>query len=338
MLGTDELDARLRLLDREVLEPRQAGFAQLHCETAVALPAREHVILRLASPPLTVAGGMVLEPATRRQRRNCPPVLKRLEDLRALAPEAIVAAQVEREGPGGTTLRQLSQLSGLATPRIAELLQTLPVVTSRSGLVVGKTDMDHLLSRIPQLLVPHPTGLSRDQLLSALSGTGHAVLDAALGRLLARAAISLRGTQYLIPRPNEDLARARNEVELASQIAEILRRSGLAPPNPSTIVTGAQSKRAVDRLLRAGIIVRCCDRAKDREILFHKDAIEAAQRRLEPLLEGSPGLLVNEITAALGISRKYCMPLLDHLDTIHFTRRVDDRRVREVGQFNRTRG
>jgi selenocysteine-specific elongation factor len=103
-------------------------------------------------------------------------------------------------------------------------------------------------------------------------------------------------------------------------------------------VTGAQSKRAVDRLLRAGIVVRAVDRAKDREILFHKDAIEDAQRRLAPLLENSPGLLVNEITAALGISRKYCMPLLDHLDTIHFTRRVDDRRIREVGQFNRTRG
>jgi selenocysteine-specific elongation factor len=150
--------------------------------------------------------------------------------------------------------------------------------------------------------------------------------------------VSLRGSHFLIPRPDEDLARARNEVELASQIAETLRRSGLTPPNPSTIVTGAQSKRAVDRLLRAGIVVRAVDRAKDREILFHKDAIEDAQRRLAPLLEHGPGLLVTEITAALGISRKYCMPLLDHLDTIRFTRRVNDRRMRMVGQFNRTRG
>jgi selenocysteine-specific elongation factor len=103
-------------------------------------------------------------------------------------------------------------------------------------------------------------------------------------------------------------------------------------------VTGAQSKRAVDRLLSAGIIVRAVDRAKDREILFHKDAIEDAQRRLAPLLEHGQGMLVTEITAALGISRKYCMPLLDHLDTICFTRRVDDRRVRVTEQFNRTRG
>jgi selenocysteine-specific elongation factor len=338
MLGTGELDARLRLLTGDVLEPGQAGFAQLHCAAPVALPAREHVILRLASPPQTVAGGKILEPATRRHRRNCPQVLKLLEDLRALPPEAIVAAQMQREGPGGTTLRQLSQLSALAEPRIVELLQTLPAVITRSGVVVGRADMDHLLSRIPSLLAPHPTGVTRDKLLSALSGTGHAVLDAALGRLLAQGVVSLRGNHLLIPRPDEDRARTRNEAELASQIAEILRRSGLTPPNPSTIVTGAQSKRAVDRLLRAGVIVRAVDRAKDREILFHKDAIEDAQRRLAPLLQHGPGLLVTEITAALGISRKYCMPLLDHLDTIRFTRRVNERRVPVVGQFNSTRG
>jgi selenocysteine-specific elongation factor len=90
--------------------------------------------------------------------------------------------------------------------------------------------------------------------------------------------------------------------------------------------------------LGAGVIVRAVDRAKDREILFHKDAIEDAQRRLAPLLQHSPGLLVTDITAALGISRKYCMPLLDHLDAIGFTRRVGDRRVRAIKQLNRKRG
>jgi selenocysteine-specific elongation factor len=70
------------------------------------------------------------------------------------------------------------------------------------------------------------------------------------------------------------------------------------------------------------------DRAKGREILFHQEAIEAAQRRLAPLLERAPGLLVTEIGEALGISRKYSMPLLDHLDTIRFTLRIKDRRVR----------
>jgi selenocysteine-specific elongation factor len=328
MLGTDELDARLRLLDRDVLDAGQTGFAQLHCVEPVALPAGEHVILRLASPPRTVAGGKVLESGTRRRQRNCARILQRLDDLRALPRAAMIAAEVQREGPAGTTLRHLAQLSALATPRILELLETLPVVVARSGLVVRETDLDELFSRIPSLLAPHATGLSRDKLLCALPEIGAAVLDEALGYLLARGVISKRGGLLLVPRPEEDRVRARDEAQLASQIAETLRRGGLTPPNPCAIVTDPQSKRAVDRLLREGVVVRALDRAKGREILFHHDAIEAAQRRLAPLLEHAPGLLVTEVGAALGISRKYSMPLLDHLDTIRFTHRIKDRRIR----------
>jgi selenocysteine-specific elongation factor len=160
------------------------------------------------------------------------------------------------------------------------------------------------------------------------------VLDEALAHLLTRGVIAERNGQFLLPRPDEDRARARNEAELAAQIAETLRHAGLTPPNPGALVIDPQSKRAVDRLLREGVIVRAVDRAKGREILFHRDAIEEARRILAPLLEPAPGLLVTEIGAALGISRKYSMPLVDHLDTIRFTQRIKDRRVRAgaVGQ------
>ena len=327
LCGAQELDARLRLLDRDVLEAGQTGFAQLHYAEKLALPAGETVILRLASPPQTVAGGKVLEPETRRRRRNCPQVLQRLEDLRSLAPAAMMLAEVQREGARWTTLRRLSQLSALAPPQVVRLLGTLPVAVTRSGLVVHRKELDRLLSQIPVLLGRQAAGLTRDALLAVLPGTAAPVLDEAVARLLACSAIAKRGSQLVVPRPDEDRERARNEAERAFQIVETLRRGGLSPPDPSVIVTDALSKRAVDRLLRDGVIVRAVDQAKGREILFHRDAIEEARRRLAPLLERGPGLPVTEIGAALGISRKYSMPLLSHLDTIRFTRRIDDRRI-----------
>jgi hypothetical protein len=118
------------------------------------------------------------------------------------------------------------------------------------------------------------------------------------------------------------------ESDRGLRIAEALRQGGLNPPSPSAIVTDPQSKRAVDRLLLAGRVVRAVDRAKGREILFHQDAINDAQRLLAPLLDRPPGLLVTEVGEALGISRKYSMPLLAYLDAIRFTVRVADRRVR----------
>jgi selenocysteine-specific elongation factor len=328
LLGTREMDVRLRLLDRDVLQAGESALAQLHGAEPVALPAGEHVILRLPSPPRTIAGGKVLEPGARRERRNCPRVQRRLEDLRTLPPAAMIAGEVEREAPAGTTLKRLSQLSALATPRVVELIRTLPFVVTRSGRVLREADMDHLLSRIPPLLAQHAAGLSHQKLSAAISGSADEALNEALTTLLARGRIEKRGSQFVVPRPDEDRARIQREADLALGIAETLRRAGLTPPSPGTIVADPQSKRAVDRLLREGVIVRARDRAKEKEILFHRDAIEDAKRRLAPLLGREPGLLVTEIGAALGISRKYSMPLLDHLDTIRFTRRVNDRRTR----------
>jgi selenocysteine-specific elongation factor len=325
LCGTQELDVRLRLLDRDVLEAGQTAFAQLRCAETAVLPAGAPVILRLASPPQTVAGGKVLEPETRRQRRNCPLVLQRLADLRRLAPAAMMLAEVQRDGATSTTLKRLSLLSALAPPSVLTVLSTLPVVVTRSGLVVLRKELDRLLSQIPALLARHAPGLAREALLKDLPGTEPPVLDEALARLLKCAAIGKRGSQFVVPRFDDD--GVRNEAERASRILETLRQGGLSPPDPSALVTDAQSKRAVDRLLRDGMIVRAVDSAKGREILFHRDAIEEARHRLTPLLARGPGLPVTAIGAALGISRKYSVPLLSHLDAIRFTRRIEDRRI-----------
>src|SRR3546814_17635030 len=75
----------------------------------------------------------------------------------------------------------------------------------------------------------------------------------------------------------------------------------LRPPKPDEIITSAESRRAVETLLRDGVLVRAVDRAKRKQMLFHLDAIDSARRRLAPLLE-TPGLLVTEIATALDIS------------------------------------
>jgi selenocysteine-specific elongation factor len=328
LIGTSELAARLRLLDSDILHAGESAMAQLHCAQPVAVPAREPVILRLPSPARTVAGGKVLEAVTCRQRRHDPQTLQRLACLRDLSPAALIAAELWRRGADGISLRQASQLTALALPAIAELIRTQPIAITRSGWLVRQSDLKDLVARIPALVAPQEGGLSRKRLSAALPETGPEILEEALAHLLARGALQERGDRISIPRPTEDRLRAQRESELASRIAESLRQAGLSPPNPGEIVTDARSHRAVDQLLRAGILVRAVDRAKEREMLFHRDAIEEAQRRLVPLLERAGGALVTEMREALGISRRHIMPLLEHLDTIRFTRRIRDRRVR----------
>ena len=328
LFGTAECEARLRLLEGDTLEPGQTSFVQLHLDHPVALPAGEAIILRRISPAQTIAGGHVLEPVTRRARRRDAAIVTRLTQLRDLAPQALIAAEVERAGTSGVPLTTLSRLTALSLPALTTLLQSLPIALLKSGHALPTAALDRLLTRIPARLLLHREGLTQTRLRGALPGVSTPVLEEALSQLLTQAKLVKRGAHYLLPRPEEDQARAQNEAEIATKLAEILQAAGLSPLTPKELLTTPATRRAADRLLREGILIRATDRAKGKEILFHAAAVAAARACLEPLLANAPdGLTPSEIATALGISRKFAMPLVDHLDTIRFTRRVGDRRV-----------
>jgi selenocysteine-specific elongation factor len=247
--------------------------------------------------------------------------------LRDSHADDIAAREIALAGRAGTTLAGLARLTGLLPDALSAQLRSLPVVGTRAGLVVSKEGLADVMADIARLLATLPAGLAIEPLRKRLPGTGTAVLDEALRRLIAEGQVAKRGDRFVLPNPDADSAREQGEAARAAQVAETLRKGGLTPPRPEEIQTGPAERAAVARLLRDGTIIRAVDRAKGKEILFHSTAIDQARTTLAPLLADSDGLLVSEICAALGISRKFAMPLLDHLDTIRFTRRVDDRRT-----------
>ncbi len=327
LFGTDEMEARLRLLDCDEVPPGGTALAQLRCAAPVSLPARERFILRRISPPLTVAGGRVIDPAASRLRRHAPRTLARLAAIADAGPDGIVAAEVAAAGAAGVTLQRLAQLAGVAEARAAALLPALPAVLGRSRVAVGQAEWDRVLDAIPGALRAQEGEVPPDRLAALLPWAGRAVLDDAAGELVRRGALVRTGGGVRLHAPGRDRARADEEAAGAARMADTLRRAGLSPPDIWTVTPDPKARRLADRLIREGVVVRAVDKAQKRELLFHQDAVELAQQRLRPLLAGGAGLLVSEAGAALGISRKYCVPLLEHLDAIRFTRRVADRRV-----------
>ncbi|HJS87355.1 MAG TPA: selenocysteine-specific translation elongation factor [Acetobacteraceae bacterium] len=326
LFATSETEATVRLLDRAELAPGETCLAQLRCAPRIALPVGEHVILRLTSPLRVVAGGRVLDAQAVRLRRADPPSMAWLETLARATPEAILAAALDRTGPRGAKLIALARLAGLSPARIAAALSKMPAVIG-SGVAAAAPAVERTAADVLRALdahwAAHPEGLPRDQLRAALPGSGPEVLDMALARLVAAGRIE-RASRIRLIRAEHEQARKLSEDKLASSLTTAFLRAGLSPPTdkPPDVAT----RRALDRLVREGVLIRAPDKAQKREILFHREAIEEARRRLRPLLATGPGLLVSDAGAALGISRKYSVPLLEYLDATQFTRRVGDRR------------
>jgi selenocysteine-specific elongation factor len=61
-------------------------------------------------------------------------------------------------------------------------------------------------------------------------------------------------------------------------------------------------------------------------VVFHRDAIDTAGERLRNAFGARGGFETSEAKSALGVSRKFLIPLLEHFDAQRVTRRNGDRR------------
>src|ERR1700737_4830857 len=75
---TAEVMVELSLLEGEEVQPGQTALAQLFAAGPVVAMDGDRFILRVPSPPATVAGGLIIDRAPRRHRRRDPAVLKDL--------------------------------------------------------------------------------------------------------------------------------------------------------------------------------------------------------------------------------------------------------------------
>lgn len=100
-------------------------------------------------------------------------------------------------------------------------------------------------------------------------------------------------------------------------VVEQLRAGGAAPPEPTGV-----DRPTLRELVRRGVLV-------ERDgIHFHRDAIDAAAATAAALLREHPdGITMSQLRDALGVSRKFALPLANELDARGVTRRRGDLRI-----------
>ncbi|MEY3691768.1 MAG: selenocysteine-specific elongation factor, partial [Actinomycetota bacterium] len=86
--------------------------------------------------------------------------------------------------------------------------------------------------------------------------------------------------------------------------------------------TAGLDRDVIRRLVHAGIIW------EHDSIAFHTDVLESLRPALAALWAENPaGFLIRDLAGALGISRKWAVPLAECLDRMGLTRRTGDVRL-----------
>jgi selenocysteine-specific elongation factor len=326
-----------------VIQPGERAFARVRLETQAVLVRGDRFVLRAYSPPLTIAGGIVLDPQPPRGAIRTMFALERCGRLMFDPARDPIAAElraiqvvVNDSGPAGVPIGTLTSRLGIDPREIAARLRVLAesaAVTRAGDVLVIPATVARLKDSILATLASHHAaaplagGLPREDLRDQVSKHGHtAVFDHALADLSAAGTVLLRDrvaltTHRLELSPEEE--RARVAIEL------LFRERALLPPDVSSIgveaeVAPAIAERLVKLLLRQKVLVRVDS------LIFHDEALQELKRSVAAMKVAAGGAARIDVAGfkeRFGVSRKFAIPLLEYLDRERVTRRAGEARL-----------
>jgi selenocysteine-specific elongation factor len=325
-VGAAEVQARVRVLGSERIEPGQTGWLQLATSEPVAVMRGDRFILRRPSPGETIGGGRVLDPHPgRRHRRFRPETVERLKTLSQGTPAELLLQTVQRLEP--TSEQNVLQTVGLdgetAVAALTELEESGQVVRLEQQ-IISQAGWQALVSQLTQLVVdfhknyPLRLGISREELRSRLK-----LKAAVFNPLMAQAAddnlLTEAGT--LVHAPGHAV---RFTAQQQAKIDALLREfSRLGINSPSV----KESKTAVGENVYFALVDLGKLRPISADVVYDQATYQQLIERLMRELEAKGSLNAAGVRDLLNTSRKYAIALLEHLDERHLTRRVGDDRV-----------
>ncbi len=350
--GTAEILGRVALVGpleagggMPALAPGARAFVRLRLERPAVLARGDRYILRAYSPPLTIAGGFILDPHPLRGAIRTEAALERCRRLdfdpaadegREEADLRAIAVMVDGAGPAGLPVDALrtrvSLDPGVEAARI-EALTARGLATRAGDVLVAPAVLDRLEAALVELLERHhksqplSDGVPREEARERLFAHGHpAIFERALDDLSSARRVVVRDRLALVTHRLElspDEARARDAIDA------LYRTSGLKPPDAASMalelrVPSAVADRMVKLLLRQRVLVKLDT------LLFHDAALKQLKADVAALkgpADAGARIDVATFKERFGVTRKYAIPLLEYLDRERVTRRVGETRV-----------
>jgi len=205
------------------------------------------------------------------------------------------------------------------------------VALQTSGAAVVHRDVaGQLAQRITEALrefhaaKPMRMGMDAAELLTC-AGAEPTLFDLVVEQLIR--AEKLQRHERLLALSDHAPAISPEDQDLCAELDRLLRKAHLASPLPGELAQRLEIP--AERL--ATLLALLADRGQvvqlDAKVVMHRQAVEAARKVVLDLFARANSFTTMEFRDALGVSRKYAVPLLDYFDTVRLTVRSGNRRT-----------
>jgi selenocysteine-specific elongation factor len=338
-IGTAAVQARLAMLEFGEMTAGQSQMVQVRLPEALPLIPGERFVVRAnlgsgQSGLTTVGGGRILGTSNTRLHRRKQWTIERLSARRAIIDDAERWCELMlRESSDALAPKELEQRCRSTASELAAFLDRLraggTIRATPAGALTHSENVQEAESKIIDVVQSfhaanaQRAGVERDEAFRQ-TAISSAIFDLAIESLLAQKRLVRHGTVLSaadwaarLPDADECLCRA---------VAAAYQKAGWAPPAAGELaVTLRAPVERIEKMMRLLL-----DRAElvrlDERVVMHRDSVEAGQQTALRLFRTAPTFSTMQFRDALGVSRKFAVPLLDYLDKARFTvRRGHDR-------------
>jgi len=317
--GSAERGARIRLYEAGELTDPNGGFARIRVSDPLVLDVGDRFVVREAGRRETVAGGVVLdvEPPDRSGRAAA----RRLEGRESAARTDLPPLLVEERG--AVLASDLAILTGIRPSAIdgAEPAGAWWMAKGVFDQVVGALEAE--LTAFHQ---NHPLSEGLDlqaaraivvrELRVARAPGEVSVADALLGALSESRRVVREGSTVRLASHTASLAGREEE---AGRLVRAVAEAEPTPPTVQELTSAGFAPEVIEAATRAGMLVRL-----SRDLVMTPGLVAQAEAVVRG--SGPNGITVSAFREAMGTSRKYALPLLEHLDQRRITVRRGDLR------------
>lgn len=331
-LGTQDVIARVALLEGPRLNPGERMFAQLLVNAPVHAVKGDRLILRDQSAQRTLSGGQVLDPFAPVRQCRSPERLAQLQTLASGESLEHALPVLLNHSAGGLDPQRLERQfnrprEGWSLPENVRLIDTRqgPVLFNVQRWGQLKFTLLEQLAKFHEL-EPDQMGPDRDR-LRRFSGLAldRSTFVSLLEELRAAGSINASGSWLHLP-DHQVRLNAEDET-LWQQMQPLFEQAGFDPPWVRDVAKALGVEDALVRLLlrklaRLGLMHQVV-----RDLFLADAQLRSMAGVLLQLEQENPSIQVTTFRDALGLGRKRCIQYLEYFDRLGLTRRTGESRV-----------
>ncbi|MDU3831848.1 selenocysteine-specific translation elongation factor [Gemella haemolysans] len=327
-IGTEEVMARVVPLGTDLLKAGESSFAQLRLEEEIAVKNYDKFIIRTYSPMITIGGGVILDANPKKHSRFNEEILEKLKvQLEGNTTDLIanyLLSHTDYLNSKENILKELQLPKEEVKESLTQLVENVAIFETKLGYI-HKKKYDEVLEKLKKLLSDYhnryklKVGIPKIEVLSKFKISQKEMLEL-LDLFILNNEIRLEGN--LVAEKDFEVNYDKKQLAEKERIEKALLDGGFTPPSVKELTNGEKSKVELLESLIDNTIVRL-----DADLVLHEKVFEDAVKKVENHFKTNNQIGLAEFRDMTGSSRKYSMAILEYMDKIGITRRIENYRV-----------